>query len=82
MCNKVSEVIGTLPEDYSKSSKEELDCFRAYISHFQWTKAKFFEDFALHKYILNVSCWKMKKDGKCKGECEPCKQREIGSFYS
>ena len=35
---------------------------------------KTFEDFAPHQYILNFPCWKLKEDGKCKEDCEPCKQ--------
>lgn len=38
----VIQLIGKLPEDYSKSSKEEMDEFREYISRFSWTNAKTF----------------------------------------
>lgn len=75
----VIQLIGKLPEDYSKPSKEEMDEFREYISRFSWTNAKTFEDFSPHQYILNFPCWKMKADGKCLREmpenCESCKQR-------
>ena len=75
----VIQLIGKLPEDYSKPSKEEMDDFRTYISSFTWTNAKTFEDFSPHQYILNFPCWKMKADGKCLCEMpenrESCKQR-------
>ena len=72
--NAICQLIGGLSEDYSKPSKDEMNAFRAYISRFNWTQAKTFEDFAPHQYILNFPCWKLKEDGKCKEDCEPCKQ--------
>lgn len=72
--NAICQLIGGLSEDYSKPSKNEMNAFRAYISRFNWTQAKTFEDFAPHQYILNFPCWKLKEDGKCKEDCEPCKQ--------
>lgn len=71
----VEQLIGSLPEDYSKPSEIELNEFRSYISHFVWTDAKTFKDFAPHQYILNFPCWKLKEDGKCERNCEPCKQK-------
>lgn len=71
---ELSEIIGELPADYSKPSEEEMNNFRSYISRFIWRNAKTYEQFAPHEYILNFPCWKIKKDGNCKGECEPCKQ--------
>lgn len=76
--NTKIQLIGELPEDYSKPSKEDLDNFREYISHFNWVDAKTFENFSPHQYILNFPCWKLKADGKCPGKkpdnCTPCKQ--------
>ena len=69
----VTQLIGELPEDFSKPSEEDMDAFRAYISKFNWTHAKTFEDFAPHQYILNFPCWKLKEDGKCNSDCMPCK---------
>ena len=71
---ELSEIIGELPADYSKPSEEELNDFRSYISRFTWRNAKTYEQFSPHEYILNFPCWKMKEDGICKGNCEPCKQ--------
>ena len=75
----VIQLIGELPKDYSRPSTDVMDDFRIYISSFTWTKAKTFEDFSPHQYILNFPCWKMKAHGKCPGEmyanCELCKQK-------
>ena len=71
---ELSKIIGELPADYSKPSEEKLNEFRSYISRFAWRNAKTYEQFSPHEYILNFPCWKMKEDGMCKGDCEPCKQ--------
>ena len=47
----VCRLIGYLPEDYSKPTEEELNEFRAYISQFEWTTAKTYEEFAPHQEI-------------------------------
>ena len=71
---EISEIIGKLPEDYLKPPEGEMNNFRSYVSRFDWRNAKTYEQFAPHEYILNFPCWKMKEDGKCKVDCEPCKQ--------
>ena len=52
--------------------EEELNSFRNYVSRFNWTNAKTFENFAPHEYILVFPCWKLKEDKKCDGESEAC----------
>lgn len=74
----MESTIGNLPADSLLHLEAELAEFRAYVARFNWRVAKTFEDFSPHQYILNFPCWKMKKDGKCKGEseaCAECKER-------
>ncbi len=64
--------VGNLPSDFLQPSLEELNEFRSYIAKLKWQTAKTFENFSPHQYVLNFPCWKMKEDGKCKGEDETC----------
>lgn len=63
----MESTIGNLPADFLLHLEAELSDFRACVARFDWRVAKTFEDFSPHQYILNLSCWKLKKDGKRKG---------------
>ena len=53
----VEQLIGSLPKDYLKPSRDELNEFSSYIARFSWRNAKTYEQFASHDYDLGFEAF-------------------------
>ncbi len=50
-----------------------IDDFTNYIGRLKWKRAKTFENFAPHEYVLSFPCEKLKAENKCPNNCDICK---------
>lgn len=51
----------------------DIENFTNYIHSHEWKKAKTFEHFAPHEYVLSFPCEKLKVENKCPNNCDICK---------